>query len=149
VKVKTELLRTGKNTAGFEIPDSVVEALGGGKRPKVAVTVNGFSYRSSIASMGGRFLLGMSSERRAAAGVTPGEVLELQIELDTAPREVEVPPDFAAALASDAAAQATWDGLSYSNRQWHVLQIEGAKQAETRARRIAKSVGTLGQGKAR
>ncbi|NIK55622.1 DUF1905 domain-containing protein [Kribbella shirazensis] len=90
MKFTAELLATGKNTAGFEVPEPVVEALGGGARPKVSVTVNGFTFRTSIARMGGRYLLGVSADRRAEAGVAAGDVLEIDVELDTAPRELDL-----------------------------------------------------------
>jgi len=149
MKFTAELLSTGKNTAGFEVPESVVESLGGGGRPKVSVTVNGFTFRTSIARMGGRYLLGFSAERRTEAGVVAGEVLEVDVELDTAPRELEVPEPLAAALAADREAQAFWETLSYSNRQWHVLQVTSAKTDATRERRIEKSIGMLREGRAR
>ena len=88
MKFTAELLSSGKNTAGFEVPDTVVESLGGGGRPKVVVTVDGYTFRTSIARMGGRYLLGFSADRRTEAGVTPGDVLEVDVELDTAPREL-------------------------------------------------------------
>jgi hypothetical protein len=143
MRFRAELESTGKNTAGFEVPESLVDDLGGGKRPKVVVTVNGHQFRTSIAPMGGRFLLGVSAERREAAGVRAGDVLDVEVELDTAPRTVDVPDDLAEALAGDPAAKARWDTLSYSKRQWHVLQVTGAKKAETRAARIAKSIELL------
>ena len=149
MKFTAELLSTGKNTAGFEVPESVVESLVGGGRPKVSVTVNGFTFRTSIARMGGRYLLGFSAERRTEAGVVAGEVLEVDVELDTAPRELEVPEPLAAALAADREAQAFWETLSYSNRQWHVLQVTSAKTDATRERRIEKSIGMLREGRAR
>ena len=149
MKFTAELLSAGKNTAGFEIPESVVESLGGGGHPKVAVTVNGFTFRTSIARMGGRYMLGVSQERRTEAGIAPGDVLELDVVLDTAPRELEVPEPLAAALAADADAKAFWDTLSYSNRQWHVLQVTSAKTDATRDRRIEKSIGMLREGRAR
>ncbi|HWD80594.1 MAG TPA: YdeI/OmpD-associated family protein [Kribbella sp.] len=149
MKFTAELLSSGKNTAGFEIPESVVESLGGGGHPKVAVTVNGFTFRTSIARMGGRYMLGVSAERRTAAGITPGDVLELDVVLDTAPRELEVPEPLAAALAADPDASAFWETLSYSNRQWHVLQVTSAKTDATRDRRIEKSIGMLREGRAR
>ncbi|HEY3512834.1 MULTISPECIES: YdeI/OmpD-associated family protein [Kribbella] len=149
MKFTAELLSTGKNTAGFEVPDEVVERLGGGGRPKVSVTVNGFTFRTSIARMGGRYLLGVSAERRTEAGVAPGEVLDVEVELDTAPRELDVPEPLAAALAADPDAKAFWDTLSYSNRQWHVLQVTSAKTDATRDRRIEKSVGMLRDRRAR
>jgi Bacteriocin-protection, YdeI or OmpD-Associated/Domain of unknown function (DUF1905) len=149
MKFTAELLSTGKNTAGFEVPEAVVESLGGGGRPKVSVIVNGFTFRTSIARMGGRYLLGVSADRRTEAGVAPGDVLEIDLELDTAPRELEVPEPLAAALAANPDAKAFWDTLSYSKQQWHVLQVTSAKTDATRDRRIEKSIGMLRDGRAR
>lgn len=106
MRFRAELESSGKNTAGFEVPEAVVGKLGGGRHPKVAVTVNGYQFRTSIARMGGRYLLGVSAERRAAAGASAGEVLDVDVELDTATREVSVPEDFPAALEADPAAKA-------------------------------------------
>lgn len=149
MRFRATLETEGKTATGINVPAEVVEALGAGKRPRVTVTINGHTYRSSVAVLGGRYMLGVSAENRAAAGVEGGQAVEIDLELDTAPREVTVPPDFAAALAAEPAAQATFDGLSYSNRSWHVLQIDGAKTDETRQRRIAKSVEALRAGKVR
>ena len=132
----------------MEVPAKVVEALGSSKRPPVRVTINGHAYRSSVAVMGGKFMLGVSAEHRKAAGVAAGEVLDVDLELDTQPREVTVPRDFADALDRDAVAKRFFDGLSYSNRLRHVLSIEDAKTPDTRQRRIAKSVSTLREGRA-
>jgi uncharacterized protein YdeI (YjbR/CyaY-like superfamily) len=115
----------------------------------VVVTVNGFEFRTSIARMGGRYLLGVSAERREAAGVQGGQVLDVEVALDTAQRSIQAPADLAQALAANPAAQAFWDGLAFSKKQWHTLQIEGARTAETRARRVAKSVEMLAEGRAR
>jgi uncharacterized protein YdeI (YjbR/CyaY-like superfamily) len=95
------------------------------------------------------FMVSPSAEHRAGAGVGGGDEVDVDLELDTAPREVAVPPDLAAALDAEPAARATFDGLSYSNRSWHVLQVTGAKSDETRQRRIAKSVETLKRGRPR
>lgn len=149
MRFRATLETEGKTATGINVPAEVVEALGAGKRPRVTVTINGHTYRSSVAVLGGRYMLGVSAENRAAAGVEGGQDVDVDLELDTAPREVTVPPDFAAALAAEPAAQATFDGLSYSNRSWHVLQIDGAKTDETRQRRIAKSVEALRAGKVR
>jgi hypothetical protein len=148
MRFRAKLLATGKTAAGIEVPAKVVEALGSSRRPAVSVTINGYTYRSSVAVMGGKFMVGVSAERREAAGVAPGEMLDIDIELDTQPRELIVPTDFAKALDGDARARRFFDGLSYSNRQRHVLSIEGAKTAETRQRRIDKSVSTLREGRA-
>jgi hypothetical protein len=149
MRFRTTIQQTGKNTTGIPVPDDVVAALGSGKRPAVTVTVNGYSYRSTVASMGGVSMVSLSAEHRAGAGVAGGDEVEVDLELDTAPREVTVPDDLAAALDAEPAARATFDGLSYSNKSWHVLQVTGAKTDETRQRRIAKSVETLRQGRPR
>lgn len=149
MRIRTTIVQGTGNTTGIEVPAEVVEALGAGKRPPVTVTLNGYTYRSSIASMGGKFMISLSADNRAKAGVSGGDELDVDIELDTAPREVEVPQDFASALDAEPAARATFDKLSYSNKSWHVLQVEGAKTDETRQRRIAKSVATLKEGKPR
>jgi hypothetical protein len=149
MRLTAQLQATGGNTTGFRIPDEFVSSLGGGGRPKVVVTVQGYQYRSSIAKMGGEYWLGVSAERRTAAGVSAGDVLELDIVLDTQERTVDVPEDLALALAAEPAAQATWDKLAPSHRKAHVDAVLGAKAAETRARRIAKSVEMLACGKPR
>ncbi len=137
----------GKTATGIEVPAEVVEALGSGKRPKVRATVAGHTYRSSVGSMGGRFLLGVSAEVRRAANVAAGDEVDVALELDEEAREVVVPDDFAEALAAVPAARAFFDGLSYSQRRWFVLGIEEAKKPETRARRIDKAVARLAEGR--
>jgi hypothetical protein len=149
MRFRTSILQGGKTATGIRIPDELVEALGKGKRPAVRVTINGFTYRSTVAVMGGAYMVGVSAENRAGAGVAGGDEVDVDIELDTAPREVEVPADFAAALNKEPDARQTFDGLSYSNKSWHVLSIEGAKSDETRQRRIAKSVDALRAGRIR
>jgi Bacteriocin-protection, YdeI or OmpD-Associated/Domain of unknown function (DUF1905) len=149
MRFRAELESSGRTTAGFEVPGEVVEHLGGGGHPKVSVTVGDFTFRTSIAKMGGRFLLGVSNERRAESGIEPGQVYDVDVVLDTAPREVEVPDDLATALAADAQATKFWDTLSHSKQSWHVHQVTSAKKAETRAARVAKSVTMLHDGRAR
>jgi hypothetical protein len=146
---RAELESGGGTTTGFEVPESVVEELGGGKHPKVNVTVKGYTYRTSIARMGGRYLVGVSAERRAAAGLQAGDVLDVDVELDTAPREVEMPADLAAALEADAVAKAFWATLTHSKQSWHTAHVTGAKKAETRAARVAKSIAMLREHRAR
>jgi hypothetical protein len=133
----------GKTATGMRVPDEVVEALGAGKRPAVAVTINGYTYRSTIAPMGGVFMIPVSAAVREAAGVAAGDEVAVDLELDTAPREIEIPPDFQAALDADPEAKSVFERLSYSNKRQHTLSIEGAKSAETRQRRIEKAIGTL------
>jgi hypothetical protein len=137
----------GKTATGIEVPAEVVEALGPSRRPKVRATVAGHTYRSSVASMGGRFLLGVSAEVRRAANVAAGDEVDVALELDEEIREVVVPDDFAEALAAVPAARAFFDGLSYSQRRWFVLGIEEAKKPETRVRRIDKAVARLAEGR--
>ena len=149
MRFRATLETEGKTATGINVPAEVVEALGAGKRPRVKVTINGHTYRSSVAVLGGRYMVGVSAENRAAAHVEGGDAVDVELELDTAPRQVTVPPDLAAALAADPAALATFDALSYSNKSWHVLQIEGAKSDETRQRRVARSIEALAAGKVR
>jgi hypothetical protein len=137
MRFRTTLLQGDGTATGFEVPPEVVESLGRGKRPPVTVTINGYTYRNTVAVYGGVFMLGVSAEHRASAGVAGGDQIDVELELDTAPREVVVPNDLASALAAEQAAQETFDGLSYSNKSWHVLQVTGAKSDETRRRRIA------------
>jgi hypothetical protein len=148
MRFRTTILQSGKTAAGIQIPDEIVEGLGAGKRPPITVTINGYTYRNTVAVMGGVYMVGVSAEHRAGAGVAGGDEVDVDIELDTAPREVTVPPDFAAAMDAVPKARATFDALSYSNKSWHVLQISGAKTDETRQRRIAKSVDLLSDGRA-
>ena len=149
MRFRTTILQGDKTATGIRVPDDVVEALGAGKRPKVLVTIRGYTYRNSVAVMGGEYMIGVSAENRAGAGVAGGDEVDVDIELDTAPREVSVPGDFATALDAEHEARRTFDSLSYSNKSWHVLQIDGAKSDETRQRRIAKSVAALREGKPR
>jgi hypothetical protein len=149
MRFRTTLLLAGKTATGMRVPDEVVEALGAGKRPPVRITINGYTYRNTIAVYGDEYLVGVSAEHREGAGVKAGDEVDVDIELDTAPREVTVPPDFAAALDADPAARSTFDGLSYSNANYLVSQVVGAKSDETRQRRIAKSIEALREGRAR
>lgn len=143
MRFTAELESTGGSTAGFRVPDDVVESLGGGKRPKVTATLNGYSYRTSIAPMGGEYWLGVAQAHRGPAAVEPGNEYEVEVELDTAPREVEVPPELAAAFEKDPAVAAAWAALSYSNQRRLAEPIAAAKAEETRARRIEKVLGEL------
>ena len=143
MRLTIELQRTGGNTTGFEIPSEAVEELGGGGRPKVAATVNGFTFRSTIAKMGGSYWLGVSADRRAEGGLEGGRTYDLDIELDAAPRVIETPDDLRAALDAEPAARDAWQKLSYSHQRQHVEAITSAKAPETRARRVAKAVEKL------
>lgn len=147
MKFRSTLELGGKTATGIEVPPEIMAALGSSKKPAVRVTINNYTYRSTVATMGGRFMLPVSAEVRAGARVVAGDELEVNVELDTEPREVVVPPDFAEALNQDTDAKQTFDKLSYSERRRHVLAIEDAKTAETRQRRIDKAITTLRAGK--
>lgn len=147
MKFRTTLELSGKTATGVEVPPDVVAALGQSKKPAVRVTINGYTYRSTVATMGGRFMLPVSAEVRAGAGVSAGEEIEVSVEPDTEPREVTVPPDFMDALNNNAQAKSAFEKLSYSNKRQHILAIEGAKTDETRQRRIEKAINTLQGGK--
>ena len=148
VTFRATLLQGGKTATGIHVPDEIVERLGSGKRPAVKATIGSHTYRSTLGSMGGRTMLPVSAENRRLAGIAAGDELDVALELDTAPREVTVPDDFAAALAPHAEARRFFDGLSYSQKRWFVLPIEEAKKPETRQRRIEKAVEMLREGKA-
>ena len=139
----TELEGTGGNTTGFVVPDAVVAGLGGGRRPKVMATVSGHTWRTSIAPMGGRFLLGASAAVREAAGIAAGETHTVAVELDNAPRTVELPEDLAVAIAAHPDAAAAWERLSYSHQRQHVEAVAAAKKPQTRERRIASTITKL------
>ncbi|GAA3466432.1 YdeI/OmpD-associated family protein [Nonomuraea roseola] len=128
---------------GLEVPPEVVEALGGGARPPVTITVNGHSWRSRVAILRGRHLLGLSNANRQAAGVAIGEEIEVELELDIEPRVVVEPADFARALDDDPAARTAFDRLTDSRKREHVRAVESAKKPETRRRRIEKAVAAL------
>ncbi|MGO4189199.1 YdeI/OmpD-associated family protein [Pseudarthrobacter sp. TAF60_1] len=146
MKFTTTIVGSG-NKAGIEVPEEVVAELGAGKRPPVVVTLNGKSYRSSIAVMGGQYLIGVSTANRDFTGVASGDTVEVDVELDTQPRIVEVPDDLASALAAEPEAQAFYGTLNYSAQRRYVEPIGDAKTAETRARRIMKAVADLKAGK--
>jgi hypothetical protein len=129
----------GKTATGFEVPAQVVEQLGKGKRPPVKVTINRHTWQSTVAVMGGRYMLGVAAEHRAAAAVAAGDAVTVTLELDAAPRTVAVPTDLARALEAAGASEA-FDRLSPSHRKEHVRAVEEAKRPETRAKRIAKTV---------
>ena len=135
----------GKTATGIEIPTEIIEALGTSKRPPVTITINGYTYRTTAVRMGGRFLVPLAAENREAAGVAAGDEVVVDIENDTAPREVDLPADLAAAM--DDAVRATYDGLSFTHRKEWVRWVEEAKKPETRAARIEKTVAGLREGK--
>jgi bifunctional DNA-binding transcriptional regulator/antitoxin component of YhaV-PrlF toxin-antitoxin module len=133
----TVLKDSEKNATGLPVPAEVVAALGAGKKPRVKVSLNAYTYRTTVAVLGGEFMLSLSAENREAAGVKPGDSVEITLELDTEPLTVVVPDDLAEALAAIEGGREAFEALSYSVRKEYVRQVESAKAAETRQRRIA------------
>ena len=143
MRFRATLETNGRTATGIEVPSSVVDALAAGKRPPVRVTLHEHTYRTTVARMGGRFLVPVSAEVRKAAGVIAGDELDVGIELDDAPRTVDVPADLAAALAEAPAAAQAWEKLAYTHQKEWARSVEDAKKPETRARRIAAAVEAL------
>ena len=146
VKFRARVLQARKTATGIEVPAHVIGALGAGKRPKVAVSINGYTYRSSVAVMGGKYLVGISAEVRAITGVAAGDEIEVDVELDTAPRVVAVPDDLRAAFERNPRAQRAFEALSYSRQQRYTLPIEKAKTDDTRERNVHKAIRELQKG---
>lgn len=139
----TTILRTGKNTAGIQVPEEIIAKLGSGKQPLVWVTIKKYTYRSAVAVMGGKFMIGVSAENRQAAGVQGGEEADVTLKLDLEPRTVELPKDLKDALTKAGALKA-FESSAPSMRKEYVRQVQEAKAQETRERRIAKIVEKLG-----
>lgn len=141
----TVIKGAGINAAGIPVPDEVVAALGKGRSPKVVVTLNGsYTYRGTVQVSDGQFMLSLSSDKRAEAGVKAGDEVEVTLDLDTEPRTVEAPDDLSAALSAQAGAMEAFDALAYSKRKEFVRQVVEAKAEETRQRRIANIIAQLG-----
>ncbi|RSM48693.1 DUF1905 domain-containing protein [Amycolatopsis balhimycina DSM 5908] len=142
MKVRTTIELGGKTATGFAVPDEVVDGLASGRRPAVKVTINGFTYRTTVARMGDRFMIPLSADNRAGCGVAAGDEVDVRIELDTEPRIVAVPGDFADAL-DQAGIRPVFDRMSYTHRKEWVRSIEEAKSEATRRRRIGKAVDAI------
>jgi len=138
----TTILQSGKNTAGIQVPDEIIEKLGAGKRPLVRVTIGNYTYRSAVAVMDGRFMIGVSAANRQAAGIQGGEDVDVTLEVDSEPRTVEIPEDLKAAMISAGVLEA-FENSAPSMKKEYVRQVEEAKAQETRERRIAKIVEKL------
>jgi 8-oxo-dGTP pyrophosphatase MutT (NUDIX family) len=149
MRFSTTVESGGATATGIVVPEDVVEALAAGARPPVAVTINGYTYRTTVARRGGRFLVPLSAENRRGAGVSAGDPVEVTIEVDQAPRTVEIPADLAAALAAAPDAQKAFDSLAFTHRKEWVRWVEEAKKPETRANRLAKTVAELREGRGR
>ena len=143
MKFRATLQLARKTATGIPVPDDVVKALGAGNRPAVRVTLAGHSYQTTVARMGGEFKFPVSAAIREQTGLAAGDQVEVEIELDTEPREVSVPAELAQELEKDPDARRAFEQLSYSNRKRHALAVEGAKTPETRQRRVAKALDEL------
>ena len=148
VTFETTVAASGNNT-GIAVPDEVIEQLAAGKRPPVLVSVNGYEYRNTVAVMGGRHMIGISAAVRNVTGLKGGDPIRVTLTVADTPREVNVPADFAAALAADERARTFFGKLSNSVQRYHVDNINAAKTPETRERRINKAVGLFLAGKRR
>jgi hypothetical protein len=146
MKFRTRILQAGKTATGIELPTKIVEALGAGKRPPIRMTINGYTYRSTVAVMGGKFMVGVSADVREAAIVAGGDEVDVDVELDTAPREVNVPPELRKALTRNPDAKRFFDQLSYSKKRLYTVPIEKAKTDETRQRNLDKAINELRNG---
>ncbi len=146
-KFQTTILTAGKTATGIRIPEDIVEKFGAGKKPPVKVTINNHTYRSTIAVMGGVFMVGINADVREKAGVKGGDKINVEIELDTQPREITLPPDLKKALDKNSTAKKFFETLSYSKKKVYVVSLEQAKTDETRQRRIEKALSDLIAGK--
>ena len=149
MRFRTVIESNGKTATGIRIPAEIVAALGPSRKPAVRVTIAGHTYRSTVATRRGEFLVGVSAENRKSAAVAAGDEVDVDLELDTEPREVIVPPDLAEALDGDAEAAAFFATLSYSQKQWYAAPIADAKTDETRQRRVVKAIAMLREGRKR
>lgn len=146
---RATIIQTGKTACGIQVPEAVVTALGGSKRPAVVVTLDAYTYRSTVAPMGGGWWVGVNSDHREASGLKAGDEVQVTLKLDTAPRELEIPAELAEALDADPVAKAFFDGLSYSNKRVFTLSVEGTSNPETKARRVEKAIALMREGRVR
>lgn len=146
-KFQTTILTAGTTATGICIPDDIIEKFGAGKKPPVKISLNGYTYISTVGVMGGKSMVPVSAYVREAAGVKGGDTLTVEIELDTEIRAVTLPPDFKKALDKNVKAKKFFETLSYSKQKNHVTIIDQAKTDETRQRRIEKAISDLTEGK--
>jgi hypothetical protein len=147
MRFRTTILQSNKTATGIRVPDEVVAALGSSRRPPVQVTVNGYTYRTTVAVMNGAFMFGVSADVRKNAGVAGGDEVDVEIVLDTEPREVSVPAELQTALDAHPEANRFFQSLSYSHKSAYVLWIESAKKDETRQRRLPEAIRMLKEGR--
>jgi hypothetical protein len=145
---ETTVTASGNNT-GIVVPAEAIDQLAAGQRPAVVVEVNGYEYRNTVAVMGGQHMIGISAAIRKATGLKGGDPIRVTLTVADTPREINVPADFAAALAADASVGAFFAKLSNSLQRYHVDNVNAAKSAETRQRRIEKAISLFRDGKPR
>ncbi len=143
MRFRSELQLAGKTATGFVVPAAVVDEMGHGKKPPVRITVQGHTYRTSVATREDRFMISVSAEIRQITGLRAGDEVDVDIEFDPEPRSVDVPADLAAALDRQPAARRSFDALAYSHQLRHVLAVQAAKAPETRQRRIDGAIAML------
>lgn len=134
---KTKVAPEGENFL-VKLPFDV-RTIFGKARPPIVVTLNGYSFRSTVAVYGGESYIGIRRSNREAARLVPGKIVAITITADLEPRTIEPPKDLAAVLKKDAKLRAAWEALSFSHKREHVDALEQAKKPETRARRLAKT----------
>jgi len=149
MRFRTTVLLSGKTATGIRVPPEVIEELGAGRKPPVRVTIGGYSFRTTVAPRGDRYLVGINAQNREGTGVSAGDEVDVDIDLDTAPRELAVPDDLAEALAAQPEARRFFDGLTHSQKRWYVEPVEQAKKPETRVRRVERAVAMLREGRRR
>ncbi|GGD96314.1 YdeI/OmpD-associated family protein [Paenibacillus nasutitermitis] len=141
------ILLSGKSATGIRVPEDVIASLGTSKRPSVRVTIGDYTYRTTVAPMSGNYMIPLNADHRAGAGVRAGDEVDVDIELDTEPREVVMPHDFSTELDRNEEAKRFFEGLSFTNKKRFVTSIEEAKTTETRQRRLAKAMTLLIDGR--
>jgi hypothetical protein len=142
MKFKTKIIQTGNNT-GIEVSEHLLEKLGGGKKPLIIVTLNRYSYRSAVGKMGDRFMISLSAENRKNANVNGGDIVEINLELDTEPRTVEMPADLQRVLDKNKTAKANFEKLAPSKKKAIIFSIDDAKTEETKIKRLDKAIEQL------
>ena len=141
--------QTGKTACGIEVPATAVDALGGSRRRPSSSPSTTTRTERTVAPMGGGYWVGVNADHREASGLRAGDEVQVTLELDTAPRELEVPPELAVALDADPVARTFFEGLSYSNRRVFTLSVEGTTNPETKARRVEKAIALMREGRVR
>jgi bifunctional DNA-binding transcriptional regulator/antitoxin component of YhaV-PrlF toxin-antitoxin module len=143
MRFETELLLNGKTATGIAVPEGIVEKLGGGRRAPVTVSLNGYTFQTSLGTVSGQVMIPVSAAVRGAAGVEAGDLLVVDIEPRTEPVVVEVPEDLRAALAAEPQVRTFFEGLTASQQRGYTEWVDGAKTAETRQRRLELSLQAL------